>query len=165
MVTLTKKVAGGIVGLLISAIIAPILVYQYTNRPIIDYALGNSEYLNFHYSNETVDLNVCNRGGIDTNAWLVLEVVNASIIAPQPKSWIQYNETETKVLLILTKSATRMMHGYSLEITPAGDPQTIVLRYTIERGFDLNAVFCSFNGMDTTTLTYNRTSALEYKRI
>jgi hypothetical protein len=162
---LTKKMIAGIVGLLISAVLGPILVYEYTSRPIIDYTLGGSEYINFHYRNETVDLGVCNRGGIDVSAWLVLTIENASIIAPTPKPYIQYNHTETKILLLLRNGNTGMMHGFSLEITPEGDPQTIVLSYRIERVFDWNSIFCTVNAIEPIILTYNRTSALEYRRI
>jgi hypothetical protein len=165
LMKLTKKMVAGIVGLLISAILGPIFVYEYTNRPIVDYKFGNSEYLIFHYRNETVDLDVCNRGGIDIDAWLVLTVENASIIAPQPKSYIQYGENETRVLLLLRKGATEMMHGFSLEIRPDGDPQTIVLRYGIETVLNFNSIFCDVNGIYPTVLTYNRTSNLEYKSI
>jgi len=159
------KIVGAVISLAISAVVGPLLVYEYVSRPIIDYELASSDYYNFHFGAETVNLEVCNRGGIDTNVWLILAVENATIVEPESKPYIRYSETQTRILLLCRKEAETMKHGYSLEIVRDDDPQTIVLKYTVEKVFDWGSIFCTMNPIYPTTLTYNRTDAMTYKRI
>jgi hypothetical protein len=159
------KVAGAAISLIVSVIIGPLLVYEYTSRPIIDYKLDSYEYYNFHFGSETVNLEVCNRGGIDADVWLILTVENATIVEPESKPYIQYNETETRVLILCRKGAEEMKRGYSLKILPDGDPQTIVLKYAVEKVFNWGSIFWEPNPIYPVTLTYNRTNTMEYRRI
>ncbi len=159
------KIIGAVFSLIISAIIGPLLVYLYVSRPIIDYKLDSSEYHNFNYGAETVDLKVCNRGGIDADVWLVLTVENATIVELESKPHIRYNQTETRILLLCRKGADTLKNGYSLEILPDGYPQTIVLRYTVEKVFNLGSIFWDDNPIYPTTLTYNRTDTWVYRMI
>ena len=159
------KIVGAAVSLAISAIVGPLLVYEFVNRPIVDYKLESYDYYDFHSGAETVNLMICNRGGIDARVWLILKVENVTIIEPESQPYIKYNETETRIRLLCRKGADQMKHGYSLEIMPLGNPQTIVLTYTVEKIFEWGSIFCDRNPIAPTTLTYNRTDTMTYRRI
>ena len=56
------KIVGAALSLVISAIVGPLLVYEYVNRPLIDYKFESYDYYDFHFGAETVNLKICNRG-------------------------------------------------------------------------------------------------------
>jgi hypothetical protein len=159
------KAISGLIVLLISAILGPILVYEYINRPIINYELEGVDSINFDSQNLVIQMLYRNRGKIHATIVLVLTTENATIKKPESlPAYIIYNETKTRIRVY----AVTDMETYgreSLGILPKDGVQTFSISMNVEKPFDFGSIFWEPKPTYPATLTYNKTGAMEYARI
>jgi len=150
---------------ILAPIVVGVVVWEITNRPLIDYKLESSDSLNLHYEVYLpVKLMIRNRGGIDASVWLILTVENATIEEIQSTN-IKYNENKTEVRVFLPKGMEDWGIGETLNIIPKNDAQTFSVHYNVTKIFELLSFVCTIKPIKPTTLTFNQTQPDVYTKI
>jgi len=159
---LLKKILGIVLAILVT-VVAIVIAFTITNKPLIDYTIADPPSTwDFNLGTLKINLGLRNRGGIDASVTLVVSVSNAVVSENQSKPSPEFNQSVLKIDTIAINGQKEYGYYYAY-IAPKFETTNFTISYEVKRNtLDLMSSFAQIQGWKPTTLTYNRTDATEY---